>query len=84
MLVSEVKLSQTFILQQVQEISQPIFKVSLPATITFIYKLTQVCTDDAQKNYLWQEGRLSFLHLKKYWGYRLSTSSVEIESEWDW
>ena len=53
MLVSEVKLSQTFILQQVQEISQPIFKVSLPATITFIYKLTQVCTDDAQKNYLW-------------------------------
>ena len=26
---------------------------------------TTVCTDDAQKNHLWQEGRLAFLHLKK-------------------
>ena len=33
--------------------SQLICKVSLPGTITFMYKLNQACTDDAQKNYLW-------------------------------
>ena len=54
MLVCEVKLSQTFILQQVQKIlTTVIFKISLPGTITLMYKLDQVCTDDAQKNYLW-------------------------------
>ena len=45
MLVSEVKLSQTF--------TTIIFKISLPGAITLIYKLDQVCTDDAQKTYLW-------------------------------
>ena len=54
MLVSEVKLSQTFIQRQVQEIfTTIIFKISLPGAITLMYKLDQVCTDDAQKTYLW-------------------------------
>ena len=74
MLASEVKLSQTFIWWQVQVI----FKVSLHETITFMYKLDQVCADDVQKN--------TFKHafsssLKE--GYHLSTSSMEIEGEWD-
>ena len=34
-----------------KKFSQLIFKISLPGTITFIYKLDQVCTNDAQKNY---------------------------------
>ena len=33
--------------------SQLISKVSLPGTTTFMYKLDQVCIDNAQKNYLW-------------------------------
>ena len=54
MLVSKVKLSHTFIQRQVQEMfTAIIFKISLPGTITLMYKLDQVCTDDAQKNYLW-------------------------------
>ena len=47
--------------------SQLISKVSLPGTITFMYKLDQVWTNNAQKNSLWQKGGLSFLHLKNYW-----------------
>ena len=73
MLVCEVKLSQTFILQQVQKIlTTIIFKISLPGTITLMYKLDQVCTDDDQKNYLWYRAGLD---------YHLSTSSGEIDSE---
>ena len=49
-----------------------------------MYKLDQASTDDAQKNYLWYEGGLSFLHFKKYWGYHLSTGLVESKSEWVW
>ena len=61
-----------------------IYKAKLARTITLMYKLNQVCIDKEQ-NYLCQEGRLSFLHLKTYWQ-RLSSSKslVESESEWDW
>ena len=78
-------MSQTFkTYDRFKKFSQRIFKVSLPEAITFMYKLDQACTDDAQKNYLWYEGGLSFLHFKKYWGYHLSTGLVESKSEWVW
>ena len=38
---------------QVQEISTTNFKTGLPRKFTFMYKLDQVCTNNAQKNYLW-------------------------------
>ena len=49
-----------------------------------MYKLDQVWTDDALNNYLWEEGWLSFLHLKKYRGYHLSASLVESEGDSDY
>ena len=36
-----------------KKFSQLIFKVSLPKTTTFIYKLDQVCAGDTQKNCLY-------------------------------
>ena len=64
------KLSETFIRQQGKEIFT-IGLAYLEQSPSSVYKLDQVCIDDAQKNYLWWEDRLSFLHLKKYWGYHL-------------
>ena len=53
MLVSEVKLVKNLYYNRFKKFSQLIFKVSQPGAITIIYKSNQVCTDDAQKNYVW-------------------------------
>ena len=53
MLVSAVKWSQHLYNDRFKKFSQLIFKVSIPETITFMYKLDHIFTDDTQNNYLW-------------------------------